>query len=117
MAMIEIDSPLTGSQVEAGFSVAGYTDQLGDTVNVTVTDGTNTEALTTTSDATTGNWSVATDPTVITPGTGYSVTAVVLIPGGGSASDYTVSIDVCNSSTSGTDPLPIEILAPPSVKN
>jgi hypothetical protein len=107
MAQIEIDSPLTGSQVPPGFTVTGWTDQLNCQVTVTVTNGTNTQVLTTTSDPTTGNWSVTTNPTLIPPGTGYSITAVVTLPGGGATSDYTDDISVAVGA--GNKPLAIHV--------
>jgi hypothetical protein len=107
MAQIEIDTPMTGTEVDIanGLSVTGWTDQpSGTAVNCTVTNANDPSwsysypACTAGAD---GNWSTAAaDSGDIPPNSGYSFTAIVIVSGD-PVSDSTSNVQVIDSDAGG----------------
>jgi hypothetical protein len=112
MAQLEIDTPLTGSQVQAGFSVTGWTDQGTNAVNVTITVTSSTGVTSSVSGSAmvVGNsWTFTTDPTQVPAGSTITITVVAVATGGGSDSDTVDDIQIETGIDDPTNPLPIDI--------
>lgn len=105
MPQIEINSPLTNTQVETGFHVTGWTDQVGATVTCVVSGAAGTQTLAAVSDAS-GNWDSG--ATTVPVGTDYSVTATITVSAE-TFSDGNEGIEVRNPVTSPTTPIQLTI--------
>jgi hypothetical protein len=112
MPQVEINSPLTGSEVEASFPILGWSDATTTTaaIDCSVTDGTGAIVYSGQVQPIPagGNWSLTTD-VAVSPGSVYAVTATLVVDGEDEDSATTDNITVCNSPGSPTDPAPISV--------